>query len=623
MSELGIQQHDEVAAILADCLNPDCPKSFFLYAGAGSGKTRSLVDALLDFRDKHGERFRLRGQNISVITYTNAACDEILRRLDFDPIIRVSTIHSFVWELIKGFNSDIREWLRKSLAADIVELNRLIEKSKSRTKALLERERSLRSKTARLAGLDSIKSFTYSPTGDNRTRDSLTHSEVIQIGAAFLNQKTLMQKLAVCASPFILVDESQDTNRELIDALLSLQRKQAAQFGLGLFGDMMQRIYSDGKSDLGQDIPADWSSPEKTINFRCPKRVIRLINQIRQVTDGWQQVAHENAPEGYARLFIVPSHVSNKELAEQAVQERMAEITGDSDWNDVDKYKALILEHHMAARRLGFLDMYEPLAKVNEFTTGLREGRIEFLRFFSEQILPLIDAHRTGDAFATARIVRKFSPLISLEAFRQASHQQDQLALAKAAVEELTQLCATSNSTTFQQVLDLIADSNLLNLPETLYPYVSGDLATATDLDGDELGDRVLAIRAFLKVPFSQIRAYSEYVNGLSRFDTHQGVKGLEFPRVMVLMDDSEARGFMFSYDKLFGVKGHTKTDIENQKAGKETSNDRTRRLLYVTCSRSESSLALVAYTENPASLKNTVTKLNWFQDSEVEQVEM
>ena len=447
-------------------------------------------------------------------------------------------------------------------------------------------------------------------------------SEVIQIGAAFLNQKSLMQKLAICASPFILVDESQDTNRELIEALLSLQRKQAAKFSLGLFGDMMQRIYADGKSDLGQDIPADWSRPEKTINFRCPKRVIRLINQIRQASDGWQQVAHENAPEGHTRLFIVPSHVNNKELAEQAVQDRMVEITGDLEWNDVAKYKALILEHHMAARRLGFLDMYEPLAKVNDFSTGLREGTIEFLRFFSEQILPLVDAHHRGDAFATARIVRKFSPLMSLDAFRQTPRQQDQLAIAKAAVEELADLSASSDSVTFQQVLDLVAKSNLLRIPETLFPYVTDDQNTTIDVDEDALGDRVIGIREFLETPFSQIGAYAGYVNGLSRFGTHQGVKGLEFPRVMVLMDDSEARGFMFSYDKLFGVKEHTKTDIENRKAGKETSVDRTRRLLYVTCSRSESSLALVAYTSNPAGLKSTVTRLNWFEDFEVEQVD-
>ena len=65
-------------------------------------------------------------------------------------------------------------------------------------------------------------------------------------------------------------------------------------------------------------------------------------------------------------------------------------------------------------------------------------------------------------------------------------------------------------------------------------------------------------------------------------------VKGLEFPRVMVIIDDSEAKGFMFSYEKLFGVKNKTQTDKKNEIEGKDTSIFRTKRLFYVACSRAE-----------------------------------
>lgn len=43
---------DEIAA----CLNLDSPKSFFLFAGAGSGKTRSLVTALQHVQTNLSER---------------------------------------------------------------------------------------------------------------------------------------------------------------------------------------------------------------------------------------------------------------------------------------------------------------------------------------------------------------------------------------------------------------------------------------------------------------------------------------------------------------------------------------------------------------------------------------
>ena len=121
---------DNVDEEIYACLNPDSPKSFFLFAGAGSGKTRSLVNVLQRFKNDYGKRFRLHRKKIAIITYTNAASDEITRRLEFDSIFSVSTIHSFAWEAIKHYTFDIREWLRKSLSAEINTLN--AEQSKSR-----------------------------------------------------------------------------------------------------------------------------------------------------------------------------------------------------------------------------------------------------------------------------------------------------------------------------------------------------------------------------------------------------------------------------------------------------------------------------------------------------------
>jgi DNA helicase-2/ATP-dependent DNA helicase PcrA len=61
----------------------------------------------------------------------------------------------------------------------------------------------------------------------------------------------------------------------------------------------------------------------------------------------------------------------------------------------------------------------------------------------------------------------------------------------------------------------------------------------------------------------------------------------------MVVVSDTEARGFMFAHDKLSWAKEKSKTDFENEAAGKETSIGRTRRLFYATCGRAEQSLAV------------------------------
>src|SRR4051794_38974271 len=81
---------DHVEREIAACLDLNKPKSFFLFAGAGSGKTRSLINALKHLRKHYGTKLRFGGQRIAVITYTNAACDEIVQRLEFDPLIQVS-----------------------------------------------------------------------------------------------------------------------------------------------------------------------------------------------------------------------------------------------------------------------------------------------------------------------------------------------------------------------------------------------------------------------------------------------------------------------------------------------------------------------------------------------------
>jgi DNA helicase-2/ATP-dependent DNA helicase PcrA len=86
----------------------------------------------------------------------------------------------------------------------------------------------------------------------------------------------------------------------------------------------------------------------------------------------------------------------------------------------------------------------------------------------------------------------------------------------------------------------------------------------------------------------------------------------------MAIIDDSEARGFLFPYEKLFGIKSKTDNDIKNEREGKETGIDRTRRLFYVICSRAKESLAIVAYTDNPAGLRASLSGKGWFDDAEI-----
>jgi len=634
MSTIDDQFDSEADEIILGCLDLERPKSFFLYAGAGSGKTRSLVEAIRAVCREQGRQLSLNGQKIGVITYTNAACDEIKQRLEFDPRVEVSTIHAFAWSMIAGYDKDIRQWLADSLIKDVAELQEAQAKGRAGSKAASDRTRSIESKLQRHARLDSITRFVYSPSGDNRSRDSLSHAEVIAMTVDFLGSKPGLRRLLATRFPILLIDESQDTNSRLMDALLGVEEAYRDKFCLGLFGDTMQRIYADGKDSLVDAIPESWARPRKRMNHRCPIRVIELINKIRSAVDCEEQIPRSDADVGVVRLFVAPQNTADKTVLEAAIARRMAKITGDEVWGmGSEEIKRLALEHLMSARRFGFKEFFQPLYSVERIRTSFLQGSGAGIGFFTREILPLVNALRASDRFAVAANVRRSSPLLERKALEDAGDKQSEtLSKVKAACEGLLALVSADEQPTARAVLAYVAKTQLFTIPDVLAPFTKEDeieRVPPRETPGDAIEEEEIDLktefggwREALNAPFDQLEKYDRYVKGISQFDTHQGVKGLEFKRVMVIVSDEEARGFMFAYDKLFGVKDKSKTDLENEGAGKETTIDRTRRLFYVTCSRAEESLAIVYYATDPARARDAIIAHGWLQASEIELVQ-
>lgn len=601
---------DHVDEEIKECFSTINPKSFFMFAGAGSGKTRSLINILSFIENKMGKELSIYSKRIAVITYTNAACDEISKRLQYKPIFAVSTIHSFLWELIKNYQSDIKSWVIKSIENEIDILTEKQAKGRSGPTAI-KREKDIKEKTNRLDKIQTVKRFLYNPNGENVGVDSLNHSEVIKMGSDFIADEQTMQEILVGKFPVLLIDESQDTKKELIDALLVVYEKNKNKFIIGMFGDTMQRIYMDGKENLSTCIPVDWNKPKKIMNHRSAKRIVQLANTLRNTVDKQEQCPRSDAKEGTVRLFIADSS-SDKEKTEQLVSQIMSEKAKDNGWLNSSKYKSLILEHHMAASRFDFSNLYIPLNESKVFDTSLRNGSISELSFLYNFVSPLVKAYHENNDFEVSKIVRRYSPLLSKSSFQRNSNDQvELLQVAENAVDNLLLLWENGRIPSCIEILSAIKSTNLFSLN----PRVDDILLPAVE---DEK-IKITALRKALSVPFDELERYSAYVTGNTQFATHQGVKGMEFPRVMVIMDDAEARGFSFSYEKLFGVKPKTEIDIQNEREGKDTGILRTTRLFYVACTRAVDSLAVVAYTEDTEAVKNTAISNGWFSTDEIE----
>ena len=236
------------------------------------------------------------------------------------------------------------------------------------------------------------------------------------------------------------------------------------------------------------------------------------------------------------------------------------------------------------------------------------QGSVSELEFFTKEVLLIVKSINEDGRYAL-EILKEYSPLLSK------GNKDKPYELYLRCRDEAVRLTNLVNkNSTIREVTAEIIRSQLLIVPDVV--------KEACSLKTSELDDTVAEdIRAWVEVmdlPISVIEKYDNYVNQQSQFDTHQGVKGLEFDRVMVIIDDSESKGFLFSYDKLFGVKDLSDTDKRNIKEGKETSIERTQRLFYVTCTRAKNSLAVVMYTRNPEGVKSEAIRKGWFADDEI-----
>ncbi|HBQ9082491.1 TPA: ATP-dependent helicase [Klebsiella quasipneumoniae] len=81
-------------------------ESFYFISGAGSGKTHALITSVNKFINDNYTQLILNGQKLLCITYTNNAADEIKYRLGDNDLVITSTIHSYIWDLVK-FHMDL------------------------------------------------------------------------------------------------------------------------------------------------------------------------------------------------------------------------------------------------------------------------------------------------------------------------------------------------------------------------------------------------------------------------------------------------------------------------------------------------------------------------------------
>ena len=529
----------------------DEKKSFIFEAGAGAGKTYSLVEALHYLINKKEKEFLKRGQKIACITYTNVARDQILDRTKGSPIILSETIHSFSWLNIKNFQLKLRERLKTN------------EKWKERE---LKEGKIINQEIKYDLGYPKIK----------EAEVFLHHSDVINLITDFMSSPKF-QAILSNKYPFLFIDEYQDTDKNFVSALQSnFFNKRNVIFGF--FGDHWQKIYGEGCGKIESDYLENIG---KEANFRSERNIVECLNRIRpelpqKVKDinssGTISIFHTNNWNGARQTS---SHwKGDLPLQEQARYFRVVkELLIKKDWDfSNNQTKVLMLTHNILAGNQG----YQNLINVFKYKEDYIKKEDPYIAFFVDVLESLIDA------FENKQYGKMFA-VLDMRTVKIKSHK-DKLKW-KDNIENLINLRVNG---TIGEVISYLMQSKSPRLTDKIekkeikFQELKEKDLNALDEGEEKFFNKISKMKA---IPYIEMIALAKFIEDKTPFSTKHGVKGDEFNSVLVVL----GRGWnQYNFGQfLEWIKNNPPPDKIN-------AFERNRNLFYVVCSRSISNLALL-----------------------------
>ena len=548
-------------------------ESFLVEAGAGAGKTYTLVKALQFLIDRHRYILPQRHQKIACITFTNVAKDEIETRTDRSPLIHCDTIHAFCWSLISSFQRALRERLPQlphwpDRVAEVGDLG----------ECPVEYELGYR--------------------GISDRRISIHHDDVLILTISLMGNPKF-RRIMANKYPIILIDEYQDSNTSWINSIKEHFLGQQGSPQFGFFGDHWQKIYGDG---CGKIEHSSLTVIDKEANFRSVQTIVDCLNRMRPELP---QLVVDPNEQGSVYVF----HTNNRTVGRQTGghwdgdlpsedAERALQIVRlrlhEEGWDlSSETTKFLMLTHRVLAGQQG----YPSIPAVFRFNQSFTNKEHPHIAYFADALEPACEAYLSRKYGEMFRALGSSVPPI------RAPNDKRKWSEAMGKLIELRQ------GGTVGDVMDHLLATRRPKVPDAVdrrerefrefNPEAGGDIPRAVK----ELGE----LRA---VSYVEIIALCRYLSGHSPFETKHGVKGAEFENVVVIV----GRGWnLYNFNNMLELAMR----VPNIPANKQAAFERNRNLFYVTCSRPKRRLA-VLFTQqlSGAALK---TLGSWFGDGTIE----
>lgn len=375
------------------------------------------------------------------------------------------------------------------------------------------------------------------------------------------------------------------------------------------------------------------------MNHRSRRRIVELINRAweaklegrTQPANGVVQQPRTEKDMGKVRIFVGNTAISEDDKAklEGWCAREMEIATQAEEWGN-GTYQMLALEHKLVATRGSFLEVYKAMELLDPNAaapvgSGENKGP-SAARLILEELASLahcVRADASMNESAATDLLRRCGSLDRLPAEVAARDTRTQ-----EMQEQISEFAKRVNkpSSTVEEVLAPILAAGVFEVDSRLADAFN-DKSPPPPPSQPRVEKEPREVRfrrgwcALFAAPWGELELYRRYLAGESVLATHRIVKGSEFHHVMVVMDDKQAGTRQISYDKLFGAKSLSDTDRKHAGNGKETTIDRSLRLLYVTCSRAKESLALVLWSEAPEEALKSIRTSGWFEAHEVHAI--
>jgi DNA helicase II / ATP-dependent DNA helicase PcrA len=594
---------DEIKACI------ESQSSFVLEAGAGSGKTFTLIQTLSYILEKSGANLKFNNRSIVCITYTNVAKNEIIERIEHNPNVIVLTVHEFLWSNIGNY--------QKQLVEELDILNEemcLIKPDKFQ---------------ANLVTRTNLEEVIYDDSGyRDFERGSLHHDDVITIASRLFFKHEVLTTILADKYPYIFIDEYQDTAPEAVAALIeALLKRHSDKVLLGFYGDSHQKIYDGGVGDLEKYVDSkNLVLITKEENYRSSKNVIYLLNNVRNNIQ-------QTAPEGKSMIsgsaiFIncdnYPSKgkqkVSDYEQLLKPIKNNNYDLVVSnlekSGWNfgEKSKDKVLIITNSRVSERAGFGNLYRHF--VTRYTLGANDQLLKrdhaLVRFFcgsvdkkssterKNGIEHLITYWNSNDYSSIVSYFNKYGGLgININNHFRLRKHDDKRRIA----EMLSTLNNLREHGTVKDVFDFAFKNKIVLLQDGLSKYVTrlqeGIKPEMSEQEQVRLEKDLQLFNSVMALQYVEFAKLFKHTQSQTVFSTKHSTKGDQFRNVLVVLDDTSWKQ-EYNFEKFI-----TNTDdIEKRLL-------RTRNLFYVSCSRAVENLVVLSLSEMSNDAMNII--INWF----------